>query len=762
MLNFPKKLLRKLRPAGAKALPAQHPVASWLQTQGLFDGAWYLQQYPDVAADKRWAQQPAMHYLQFGAKEGRQPASWFDSQYYLASNVDVAKSGANPFVHYLKHGKQEGRKPNNFLLINQLSPCDQMLPLSDTQLVRLELPLFRQTMGQAAQLQLALRLQSEETDSCGLLLLEWLTATGKVLNVAQCGPLKFSSQYGKWYRYIVANTQQDDVFVLPVPAQAVLLRITLRPWQGKKVWLRNAIIPTWLTVKAPTATPSAVSAATAAPVLKTANQLKVAFLADEFTYNSFRDEFQAITFTPDNWQQVFADEKPELFFCESAWSGTDPKLRPWKGKVYASENFKHENRQVLLAILDYCKAHKIPTLFWNKEDPTHYTDRKHDFVKTAVLFDYVFTSASECVARYKNDYGVKQAFALPFATNPRLFNPLTSTARSDKVVFAGSWYANHVERSKVMQQVLDNLIAQGYQPEIYDRYYGDPDPLHKWPQQYLPYVKPGKPHDQMPAVYKSSKLGLNFNTVTDSATMFARRVFELMSSNTLVVSNYAKGVDEMFGELVVFADKTPERLGQLTAADIDQLRRKALHKVLTEHTYTARWQYMLNCIGYPTAAADTSLVWCAPVDSAVEAEQAVSLFEQYFGRDAGAKLLLLCTEQFAVTELAAMYQQFNRFGITVTSAHFARHYALQGLYQPLAARDVLVARPAQLPQAGWLQQARPHLAYLTAHCAVPATDVTAFTEGTAAADSAVLMPAAFWQRWLEAWLNGATVPVFRV
>ena len=33
---------------------------------------------------------------------------------------------------------------------------------------------------------------------------------------------------------------------------------------------------------------------------------------------------------------------------------------------------------------------------------------------------------------------------------------------------------------------------------------------------------------------------LNINTVTDSDTMFARRVFELMSSNTLVISNYSE------------------------------------------------------------------------------------------------------------------------------------------------------------------------------------------------------------------------------
>lgn len=37
--------------------------------------------------------------------------SWFDRQWYLASNQDVASSGADPFTHYIEFGAQEGRRP---------------------------------------------------------------------------------------------------------------------------------------------------------------------------------------------------------------------------------------------------------------------------------------------------------------------------------------------------------------------------------------------------------------------------------------------------------------------------------------------------------------------------------------------------------------------------------------------------------------------------------------------------------------------------
>ncbi|MCK7580985.1 MAG: DUF3880 domain-containing protein [Chromatiales bacterium] len=218
---------------------------------------------------------------------------------------------------------------------------------------------------------------------------------------------------------------------------------------------------------------------------------------------------------------------------------------------------ENENRTVLLNILDHCRQEGISTVFWNKEDPTHFTDRVHDFIATAKEFDYVFTTAEERCELYKKEYGVKNVFALPFATNLRLFNPIATKPRTNKVVFAGSWYANHEERSVVMERIMDALLESGYELEVYDRYHGSGDPLHEWPEKYRKFIRPGLPHQQMPDVYRSSHFGLNFNTVTDSETMFARRVFELMSSNTLVISNYSKGVEKMFGDLVVLQIETP-------------------------------------------------------------------------------------------------------------------------------------------------------------------------------------------------------------
>ncbi|WP_417692159.1 glycosyltransferase [Roseibium sp.] len=72
----------------------------------LFDAPWYLRANPDVAENEI---DPALHYLRFGAAEGRQPSPDFDGERYLEENIDVLESGVNPLIHYLLHGQHEGR-----------------------------------------------------------------------------------------------------------------------------------------------------------------------------------------------------------------------------------------------------------------------------------------------------------------------------------------------------------------------------------------------------------------------------------------------------------------------------------------------------------------------------------------------------------------------------------------------------------------------------------------------------------------------------
>ncbi|WP_414898726.1 glycosyltransferase [Rhodovulum sp. YEN HP10] len=71
-----------------------------------FDARWYLTQYPDVAET---GMKPLVHYVRYGAREGRNPRPDFDGMSYLEINPDVRDAGLNPFYHWVRFGRAEGR-----------------------------------------------------------------------------------------------------------------------------------------------------------------------------------------------------------------------------------------------------------------------------------------------------------------------------------------------------------------------------------------------------------------------------------------------------------------------------------------------------------------------------------------------------------------------------------------------------------------------------------------------------------------------------
>jgi len=94
--------VRKFAPADEAA----HRAA--LRASGLFDEAYYLSTYPDVADSNI---PPLEHFFTRGCREGRQPNPYFDPNWYLRHNPDVAETGMNPLVHFLLRGDRMGLDP---------------------------------------------------------------------------------------------------------------------------------------------------------------------------------------------------------------------------------------------------------------------------------------------------------------------------------------------------------------------------------------------------------------------------------------------------------------------------------------------------------------------------------------------------------------------------------------------------------------------------------------------------------------------------
>lgn len=79
-----------------------------LRNSTLLDPIWYRQAYPDLGDGPI---DVARHYLEHGAREGRNPHRLFNTKIYLEQNPDVAASGMNPLLHYIRYGQKEGRPP---------------------------------------------------------------------------------------------------------------------------------------------------------------------------------------------------------------------------------------------------------------------------------------------------------------------------------------------------------------------------------------------------------------------------------------------------------------------------------------------------------------------------------------------------------------------------------------------------------------------------------------------------------------------------
>ena len=107
----------------------------------------------------------------------------------------------------------------------------------------------------------------------------------------------------------------------------------------------------------------------------------------------------------------------------------EPNDADEKGVIYKSNNVKYNNRKVLFNILEYCRVHGIKTVFWNKEDPKFCGNEQYNFVDTALHFDYIFTTAEECVVYYQL-LGHKNVYVLPFGVSVKLYNPINSTETS--------------------------------------------------------------------------------------------------------------------------------------------------------------------------------------------------------------------------------------------------------------------------------------------------------------------------------------------
>ena len=337
------------------------------------------------------------------------------------------------------------------------------------------------------------------------------------------------------------------------------------------------------------------------------SDLRVASILDQMSHESFAPECRLVTFAPHNWLEVLENEPPNLLLVESAWRGNSGS---WEYKVGTYSYTDSVGLPDLSAVVEWCRSKGIPTVFWNKEDPIHF----EKFKEAAALFDVVFTTDAGMVDRYRKLPGRADRVVgvLPFAAQPMIHNPVGAMrARDPRPVFAGAYYRNrHESRREELDMLLDAAVP--YDLVIYDRMGGAVTDSFGFPDRFQPRIEGTLTYKEMVDVYRTHRLFLNVNSVSDSPTMFSRRVFELLASGTPVVSTASIGVEQMFPgivDIVHTASDATESIARLAENDRVWLDRsvRGIEAVLSGNTYGDRLHTIASAAGLNIGAIDPSV-----------------------------------------------------------------------------------------------------------------------------------------------------------
>ena len=321
--------------------------------------------------------------------------------------------------------------------------------------------------------------------------------------------------------------------------------------------------------------------------IKIPTEINVLCILDEFTYNCFKPECKLHNLKPIIWKDQIINNKPDLFFVESVWNAIDSHLSLSNGK----------NDKLLEEIIRYCNYNNIPTIFWNKEDDINY----NKFITTALLFNNILTTDERCIESYIKDsinhQNIRKIGCMEFACQPKIHNPLDEQGniynRHSDVMFAGRWYDDLLYRNEHIEKLIDieEFHLNVYSIDIYDRQF---ETTPSFPSKYKKLIKCKQSYNEINTHLKRYKIMYNVNTITDSNTMFSRRIYEGLASGCCIISTYSKGIVNKFSDIILISYNTDDTKRHLDSLLINKLINTHQHTNQHTHQHTNNNIYTLS------------------------------------------------------------------------------------------------------------------------------------------------------------------------
>lgn len=333
---------------------------------------------------------------------------------------------------------------------------------------------------------------------------------------------------------------------------------------------------------------------------RTLDELRVGIVADEFTRTTLGAAVRLEPLDRQTWRQQLQSVKLDLVVLESAWAGGTEWHR---GIGYYSEEENADYR----ALVSECRRRGIPTVFWNKEDPVHF----NRFARSAIQCDHIFTTDGATIPAYlQRAVGTGRSVTvatMPFYAAPSLHNPLPGRrSYSLTTCYAGTYYGSrYPERSEALAALL--RTAKPFGLTIYDRQLAVPDSPYHFPAEFSDNIEGALPYEEVLDSYKAHVANLNVNSVTESPSMFSRRVVEIAASGGVVLSGPGRGVVETLGSAIACSPDEQTWRAWLRSWTTDPQARLEeawlqMRAVLRAHTTEHALTIMARTAGIPVRA----------------------------------------------------------------------------------------------------------------------------------------------------------------
>ncbi|MGE8548983.1 MAG: CgeB family protein [Alcaligenes sp.] len=273
-------------------------------------------------------------------------------------------------------------------------------------------------------------------------------------------------------------------------------------------------------------------------------KLKIALVSDYFTADCLSAECRIRVMTPTNFREVIATWKPDLVFVESVFHGLGGA---WRYELARQSRWMRLRKpRAIYQLVDFARSRGVPTIFWNKDDGAFFDA----FIDVAQVFDYVFTTDSDCVDRYRQRVPAHvpvHTLSMPY--QPAFHNFTGFAFVRNEGCFTGSYYRRILnERRSFLDMVFAACEDAQMRLNVYDRNHHRMSRHFefRFPSGPQLQVHGSVPHRETARIYKEHVMSLNVNSVTDSDTMCSRRLLEILACGGIVVTNPGRAVDRYF------------------------------------------------------------------------------------------------------------------------------------------------------------------------------------------------------------------------